>query len=239
VIERRELLWANALPASMSRASYSRDRKPRGAVAGAGEKTLYLFDEIGPHGTGMLCAKDVVGSLASMGYPDSVHVMVSSAGGDAFEAIAIYDALIQRCKKIRVSIIGAVEGAAAVIPMAGDSIAIAQSSVIILDNPRTLAIGEAEDLRFEADLLEIVRGSMIDILAERSGQTDGEIGRLMDAGAVIDSRMAVAMGLATSVVPNKKPTPGVDAVVRNVRLAELEGFIQQGMARKPDGFASG
>ena len=114
-----------------------------------------LFDEIGGWG---IYAKELKDELSSMiGNPtEEVLVNINSPGGSVFEGIEIYNYLKGLPNKVTVKINSLAASIATVIALGADELEISESAFFMIHNPWTMAGGEAEDLRKQADVLDTV-----------------------------------------------------------------------------------
>lgn len=181
---------------------------------------MLIYDEIGFWG---ITAKDVVTALVSIGAGPLV-VRVNSPGGDVFDGLAIYNALKQR-GDVTIQIDGVAASAAAFIAMAGDTITMAETAMMMLHNCWTVAMGNRHDLLEQATLMEKIDGQQAGIFAQRCGKTAEEIGAILDAETWFTSTEAKAAGLVDSVMPppaKKKaeaaPLLASDDMMRRLKL---------------------
>jgi ATP-dependent protease ClpP protease subunit len=167
----------------------------------AAEKSaeILIYDEIGEGWFGGLGAKEFVQQLAGLGDVDTITVRINSPGGDVFEGIAIYNALKQHTAKISVQIDGLAASIATVIAMAGDTISIADTAMMMVHNPWALAIGDSTDMRKMADLLDQTRAGMMLPAYARTGKSADDLLAIMNAETWYTGPEAVAAGWADSV----------------------------------------
>lgn len=135
---------------------------------------------------------------------DSVNVTINSPGGDVFPAIGLCAALRTCGKPVNVNITGVAASAASVIAMAGSSIKIYDSAWLMIHKAWTLAIGNANDLRSMADLLDGVDGSLLNEYHKtvaRLGDriTKNDITSMMTAETWINAADSATMGLVDEV----------------------------------------
>src|SRR5260370_42662602 len=90
----------------------------------AGPTQLHIYDEIGYFG---VSAGDLIRDLADVDGPLEVHL--NSPGGEVFDGIAIYNALIAR-KNVTVMIDGLAASIASVIAMAGNPVLVARQAQV-------------------------------------------------------------------------------------------------------------
>jgi ATP-dependent Clp protease protease subunit len=129
----------------------------------------------------------------------NITVRINSPGGSAFDGVAIYNVLRAAGKPITVMVDGIAASAASLIAMAGDTITMGRGSMLMLHNPWTIALGNANDLRAEADVLEKIGDSMADIYVAKSGKTIAEIKAILDAETWLSAQDAVDQGFADSI----------------------------------------
>lgn len=153
-------------------------------------------------------AKDFITKLNGIKQKNIV-LHINSPGGSVFDGFAIYSALSAAGKSVKVVVDGLAASIASVIAMAGDEIEMPESSYMMVHNPWSLTVGNAKNMKAEADVLIDLTGKINKILADRSGQTAEKIAGLMDGqdgadGTFIDAQTALDLGLATRIIENKK-----------------------------------
>lgn len=136
-------------------------------------------------------AKDFVQQLLLLGDVETITVRINSSGGDVFEGLAIYNALKMHKATVNVQIDALAASIATVIAMAGDSVSISDSGMMMVHNPSGLCWGEASDMRDMADLLDKIRsGTMLGSYA-RTGMSVEQLTAIMDAETWYTAQEAV------------------------------------------------
>lgn len=125
-----------------------------------------------------------------------VTVWINSPGGDVVAAAQIYNMLIDYPGHVRVCIDGIAASAASVIAMAGSTVAMSPVSMLMIHNPATLAIGDAEELGRAIDMLAAVKDSIINAYELKTGMSRAKLAKLMDQETWMDAKAAIAMGFA-------------------------------------------
>jgi ATP-dependent Clp protease protease subunit len=144
----------------------------------AGE--LLLYGDIGESWWGeSISAKSVADRLKEIGDVDVLNVRINSAGGSAFEGIAIYNQLVRAKPRIEIDIDGMALSIASVIAMAGAHIRMAENAMLMIHDPWTFAMGDAEDLRKTAELLDGMKDNLITTYARRTSIEREELADLM------------------------------------------------------------
>jgi ATP-dependent protease ClpP protease subunit len=124
---------------------------------------ISIYDEIGGWG---VTANDFIASLESLGEVSNIDLRISSPGGSIIEGNVIYNAIKRHPANVTVYIDGMAASMASVIAMAGDEIVMAENALLMIHNPWTVSIGDSEQLRKDADLMDkMKRRSSMRILA--------------------------------------------------------------------------
>ncbi len=155
---------------------------------GKSSAELYLYDDIGDGFFGGITAKQVVDDLAALGKVDTIIVRINSAGGSVFEGLGIYNALTRNPARIEVE-----------IAMAGEEIRIAENAMLMIHDPMGFSVGTAEDMRKAADMLDSVRGTLVQTYAKRTGIDDGRISQMMVDETWMTAAEACDLGFCDSM----------------------------------------
>ena len=145
-------------------------------------------------------------ALKDLGDVKTINLHINSPGGSVFEGIAIYNMLKQNKAHVNVYVDGLAASIASVIAMSGDAIFMPSNSMLMIHNPWTMAIGNASELRKQADDLDKITESSIQTYLNTAGDKLGEatLRQLMDDETWLTAKEAVDYGLATEVIePNK------------------------------------
>jgi ATP-dependent Clp protease, protease subunit len=178
-------------------------------------------------------SRHVIEALNKVPRAKEIRTFINSPGGDAFEGMAIYSALSRHQAKVTVEIDGTAASAASIIAMAGDTIRIAEAGFFMIHNPFTLAMGTAADMRKMADDLERVGASMRDVYVARTGQAAEAVTAALDAETWFSGNEAVAWGLATEVMPNKRAAACVFPPQLRAAFHRLPQALATGQAVTP------
>ncbi len=189
-------------------------------VSPSGDGVLEIYDEIGPgfftEGITPGTVAEELRILERAGAGD-LHIYINSPGGDVFAGNAIYNVISRwaRGKKI-VHVDGVAASMASVIAMAGDEIRIAENGMMMAHEPWGLVVGNADEMRARAGVMEKLAGGIQETYAKRTGLPSEEIKSLMAAETWMNADEAVAKGFADKVESNS------DSKLAVVSVAELE-----------------
>jgi ATP-dependent Clp endopeptidase proteolytic subunit ClpP len=146
-----------------------------------------------------LDAKAVVKRLSAYADEEELEVRINSAGGSVFDGMAIYNTLRNRAGNVRIHVDGLAASIASVIAMAGKEIVMEPGAMMMVHNPWNITIGDADDHRNSADLLDKVRDSLVSAYERRTGLSRNELMSLMDQETWMSAEEAVAFGFADRV----------------------------------------
>lgn len=160
---------------------------------------VFLFGTIGGDWFGGVTAEEVAKEVNAMGNLKTMTVHVNSLGGDVFEGIAMRAAFMKSNAEVDAQIYGIAASAATVaIAIPDVSVTMAEGSRYMIHNPWGFAIGESDEMRKTADLLDSIRGDLISIYEARSeGLSRDEIGAMMDEETWLSVDESIGHGFAT------------------------------------------
>lgn len=163
---------------------------------------ILIYEDVGDGFFGGVTAKQFSKELADLGDVSAIDVRINSYGGDVFDGLAIYNALVRHPATITTHIDGIAASIASVIAMAGTDIRIAESGWLMIHDAWGMAIGNAADMRDMADKLDATSGSIANIYAARTGRSNDALRQYMRDEVWFDATTAVAEGFANSVAEN-------------------------------------
>lgn len=146
---------------------------------------------------------------------DVINLYINSPGGSVTEGCAIYSALKRHKAVKNVYIDGQCSSIASVIAMAGDKIAMSPVATMMIHNPITALAGDAEEMRKTANILDIMKETIINAYVTKSHLSREEISNLMDTTTYFTSKQAIEKGFATEEIVFD---------VKNSEFSNLENF---------------
>jgi ATP-dependent Clp endopeptidase proteolytic subunit ClpP len=167
------------------------------------ETEISIFDEIGMFG---VSAKNFISDLKSVPDDHKIKLRIHSPGGEVFDGNAIFNALKRHPGGVEVQIEGLAASMATVISLAGLPVKMAANGFYMIHNPWGVAMGDADELRDQAQLLDKIRSGMVSAYAAKSGQPTEKIEEWMNDETWFSAEEALAAGF-------------VDEVTDEVRLA--------------------
>ncbi len=189
---------------------------------------LWIYDEIGMWG---IPATDVVARLLMIGAP-TIHVHINSPGGDFFDGLAIYNALMDHPATIAVTVDALAASAASFIAMAGDTITMNRGSQMMIHDASGLTLGNEADHLEMASVLGRVSDEMAAIYAARGGGDQAGWRALMRAETWYSAGEAVSAGLADTTALAAAEQQAEAEVAARFDL-NLTSFMYAGRAHAP------
>lgn len=135
---------------------------------------------------------------------DDVTIWINSPGGDCVAASQIYAMLMDYRGNVTVKIDGIAASAASVIAMAGTSVLMAPTALMMIHNPLTIAIGDSDEMKKAVEMLNEFKESIINAYEIKTGQARVKISHWMDAETWMNANKAIELGFADGVLEDEK-----------------------------------
>lgn len=156
---------------------------------------ISIYGEIGYWG---VSAQDFITELRALDDGKSpITVGINSYGGDVFDGIAIHNTLKRLGDRVTVRVDAVAASAASVIAVGAAKVMMPKNAMMMIHNPWTFAMGEADDLRQTADMMDKVREGLLNCyLNKATNMNKDELVTMMDETTWLTADEAVALGLA-------------------------------------------
>lgn len=128
---------------------------------------------------------------------DEIVVHINSPGGSATAGVAIYNALKNHPGQVTVIVDGIAASSASIVAMAGDKIVMRKGALMMIHNPWSITMGDANDHRKSADVLDKHRDSLAEIYVAASGKSVDDVNDIMAEETWYTAQEAVDAGFAT------------------------------------------
>lgn len=166
----------------------------KAAATEGASATLTLMGEVGWD----FGPADVSSALKQIkGQP--LEVEIFSYGGDAFGGLAIYSQLKAHDGPVSTKVLGVAASAASAIFMAGDTRVMPKNGALMIHPAWSFAMGDADEMRKTADVLEQITNAYVDVYAEASGRPAAELEPYVKAESWLFGEEAFALSLSTTV----------------------------------------
>ena len=139
----------------------------------------------------------VAAEMKKLSANQPLTISINSYGGDALAGIAIHNMLARHAGPKTVIVEGIAASAASLIAMAGDRIIMPGNAFLMIHEAWGGALGDAETMRQQADVLDQISSAYRRTYAGKSGKDEETVAALMRAETWFDADMAVAEGFAS------------------------------------------
>lgn len=133
-----------------------------------------------------------------------INVHINSYGGEVAEGLAIYNMLRNHKAKVQTVCDGFACSIASVIFMAGDERIMNNASMLFIHNAWTMAVGNAEQLRKEADDLDIISQGAFAAYLGAINIPEETLRDMLSAETWILPDTALEMGFATAIIGSEQ-----------------------------------
>ncbi len=129
-----------------------------------------------------------------------IDIWINSPGGDCIAASQIYNMLMDYKGNVTVKIDGIAASAASVIAMAGTTVKVSPTSLMMIHNPLTVAIGDSAEMKKAIQMLDEVKESIINAYELKTGQPRAKLSKLMDGETWLNANKALELGFADEML---------------------------------------
>lgn len=172
----------------------------RSSMTVEGQATVYLYDTI----VGSDLEADIFGGISPKQFAQIfdeidapvINLRVNSPGGNVFGARAIQNTISRHPSTVVAHVDGLAASAASILIMAANEIVMGEGSFLMIHNAWTLAVGNAADLRQQADDLDVIDASLVDSYVAKTGMQADQIRDMMQAETWIGAKNAIDLGFA-------------------------------------------
>jgi ATP-dependent Clp protease protease subunit len=178
------------------------------------ERIIFLGTEIDDGVAGVVMAQLI--HLESANPDKEISLYINSPGGSFSALTAIYDTMQFVRPEVATICMGQASSAAAVLLAAGapGKRAVLPHAKVLLHQPSSQARGALPDLAIQAKEVVRVRAEVDEILSQHTGHPVSKIRSDTDRNKTFSAVEAVEYGLADEVIPSRKGSVAVAALVR-------------------------
>ena len=184
---------------------------------------ITIYDAIGAGG---VSAKQFIKDLA--GIKGHINLRLNSPGGSITDGAAIIAALKRHTAGFTAWVDGLAASMASVIACAADQCYMAEGSMMMIHRAATVSMGDAADLRKDADLLEKFEKSLVNVYVKKTGLSADEINMMLSAETWLDPLEAIALGFADGI----SETPEATALATPAQMRSRFDTFKKGMTDK-------
>lgn len=166
---------------------------------------IYLYDtDTDCIGSGTLSLVEIQNQLEAAAGQD-VEVHISSAGGSAFDAIAIYDLLKKYPGNVTTYIDALAASAASIVAMAGENIIMSKYALLMIHKPMVGSGGNADELLKDVQMLNVVQSRLAQIYMDKTQLDEVTINSLINSVTWMTADQALDLGFIDLVENYQEP----------------------------------
>ena len=166
---------------------------------------IYLYDtETDCIGSGSLSSSYIQMQLEAAAGQD-VEIHISSVGGSAFDAIAIYDLLKKYPGKVTTYIDALAASAASIVAMGGQTVTMSKYALLMIHKPMVGSGGNADELLKDVQMLNVVQSRLAQIYMDKTGLDEVTVNSLINSVTWMTADQALDLGFINEVEDYSQP----------------------------------
>lgn len=169
---------------------------------------VYVYDEIGLWG---VTAKDFADELNALQGINHIDLHVNSPGGSVVEVLAMMQAVKKHPATVTAYIDGLAASSASRLILAADEVEIADNAFLMIHNVWSYAVGNATEMRKEADILDKFDKGLANDYHKKSGKPIEDIEAWMAEDTWFTAEEALASGLVDRIGDEQQAAASVSA----------------------------
>lgn len=160
---------------------------------------IYLYDtDTDCIGSGTLSSSYIQGQLEAAAGQD-VEVHISSVGGSAFDAIAMYDLFKKYSGTVTTYIDALAASAASIVAMGGKTVVMSKYALLMIHKPMVGTGGNADELLKDVQMLNIVQSRLAQIYMDKTGLDGVTVNSLINSVTWLSADQALSLGFIDQV----------------------------------------
>lgn len=129
-----------------------------------------------------------------------IDLTINSTGGLVYTALSIYSILSAHQAPITIRVNGVAMSAATIITSLPNAhVVMPLGSIMMIHRVSSGAVGNADEIKKEAEITQKIEDQLIDIYAKKTGRDEKEIRKAVEAETWLTAQEAVEFGLADEV----------------------------------------
>ena len=156
-----------------------------------------------------------------------IVVWINSPGGDCLAASLIYTMLMEYKGQVTVKIDGIAASAASVIAMAGTKVCMSPTSMMMIHNPMTLAMGDKGEMTKAIEMLDAVKESIINAYEIKTGLRRNKISEMMNNETWMDCKKAIELKFCDEMLTREEQ----DIIERDLEPQMFEKKVMEANLR--------
>ena len=135
-----------------------------------------------------------------MGGTGDIEVYINSPGGDCIAASRIYTMLVEYPGMVTVKIDGMAASAASVVAMAGSTVLMAPTAMMMIHDPSTGAWGNRAEFEKTIEVLDEYKESIMNAYEKKTGLSRAKLSHMMEDETWMNAKKAIELGFADDMI---------------------------------------
>ncbi len=169
----------------------------------AAEPRVYVHGMIGGYRLNAGTFVQAVHALTA----DIIHLHINSVGGFVWDAVSMYEALLEHPAKVVTHVDGIAASAASFLALAGDERRIGRAARMMIHDAQGITMGSPAQMRAAAELGDSISDDIAGLYAARAGGKPARWRAAMTRTTWYSSAQAVTAGLMHSVTGDSDEGP--------------------------------
>ncbi len=128
-----------------------------------------------------------------------INITMNSGGGSTIAGSAIINMMRSYEGNIHVHNIGISASMASVILAEATTASMADNALLMIHNPWSMAMGDSNDMKKQADILDKIKDSLLMAYVRKTGKSEEEISAMMDEETWLTAQEAYDMGFIDEI----------------------------------------
>lgn len=172
----------------------------RAEATGSDEATIWLYDVIVRDDYwGGVSALTLGKALADYRDASVIHLRIDSPGGDVFAGRAMEQLISEHPARIISHVDGFAASAASYVARSAPEVHISKGGMFMIHKAWTFTYGNADQIRKEADLLDMIDETLVKTYAEKTGQDPDQLREWIAAETWLNAEKSVEYGFADKI----------------------------------------
>lgn len=185
---------------------------------------FFFFEENGfidmPDGSVMISGEvgwDITLDRVKPYLDEGRRIIVDSPGGSLWEGLRIYDYIKEFTPNAAIGVLGLCASAITLPLVAAkkENRSASGNSRLLIHNPWTFSVGDAETLRIDAEILQVEEDNLVAIYSRELGKTPEEIKARMKPERIMTSQEAFDFGIIGEIKGNGEPIKVEEPTINN------------------------
>ena len=135
---------------------------------------------------------------------EEIYIQMNSGGGSTVAGSAVINMMRAYKGTITVHNIGISASMASVIQAEADVATMADNALLMIHNPWSMAVGDSDDMKHQADILDKIKASLLQAYVRKTGLSEEKVSEMMDKETWLTAQEAYDLGFVDEITTGQK-----------------------------------